>query len=261
MFDYHLHSNISWDTPTPAQELVNAAKAAGLREICFTDHQDYACYPNQEEYLLSMDRYKQVYGDLSDPDIVIRKGVEIGLTDWNVKAVDSFLGSYDFDFVIGSVHMVDGGNAYLEDFWSGKTTLQAFTRFLEHTLCCVNLHNNFDVLGHLTFIAKSPFNTQKIDVSYSEYREVADEILRELVDKGIGLEINTSASDRIGEFLPSEAYLRRYKELGGEIVTMGSDAHTVGRIGLNMDKAAALLKDIFGYVCTYQNRKPIFHKL
>ena len=261
MFDYHLHSSVSWDTDTPAQDLVNAAKAAGLREICFTDHQDYPCYPDQEGYLLSMDRYRDVYGALSDPELVIRKGVEIGLTDWNVQEVDSYLGSFDFDFVIGSVHMVDGGNAYLEEFWNGKTTQQAFTRFLEHTLECVKLHSNFDVLGHLTFIAKSPHNVQKIDVSYSQYREVADEIMRELVDKGIGLEINTSASDRIGEFLPSEAYLRRYKELGGEIVTMGSDAHNGVRVGLNMDKAAALLKDIFGYVCTYQNRKPIFHKL
>ncbi len=261
MFDYHLHSSVSWDTDTPAQDLVNAAKAAGLREICFTDHQDYPCYPDQEGYLLSMDRYKDVYGALSDPELVIRKGVEIGLTDWNVKEVDSFLSSYNFDYVIGSVHMVDGGNAYLEDFWKGKTTEQAFTRFLEHTLECVKLHSNFDVLGHLTFVAKSPHNIEKIGISYTQYREFADEIMKILADKGIGMEINTSAMDRIGDFLPSVDFLRRFKELGGQIITVGSDAHTTQKVGAYMNDAISLAKEIFGYVCTFENRKPVFHKL
>lgn len=208
-----------------------------------------------------MDRYRDVYRALSDPELVIRRGVEIGLTDWNVKEVDSFLSSYNFDYVIGSVHMVDGGNAYLEDFWKGKTTEQAFTRFLEHTLECVKLHSNFDVLGHLTFVAKSPHNVGKIGVSYDTYREVADEILKTLAEKGIGMEINTSAMDRIGDFLPSVDFLRRFKELGGQIITVGSDAHTTQKVGAYMNDAISLAKEIFGYVCTFKNREPIFYKL
>ena len=82
-----------------------------------------------------------------------------------------------------------------------------------------------------------------------------------LVAKGIGMEINTSGVDCAGTFLPSTDYLKRFKELGGEIVTIGSDAHDAVRVGQYIPEAMEIVKDIFGYVCTFENRKPIFHKL
>ena len=85
--------------------------------------------------------------------------------------------------------------------------------------------------------------------------------MEELVRKDIGMEINTSGVDRTGDFLPSEAHLRRFKELGGRIVTLGSDAHDPTRVGQYAPEALAILKDVFGYVCTFQNRQPVFHKL
>lgn len=242
-------------------EIAAAAMNAGLREICFTDHHDYGSYPEQDGNLLSLDAYCDAYDGLLVPGLVIRKGVEIGLADWNTAEVDAFLSKRRFDFVIGSVHMVDGHNAYLEGYWKDKTTQEAFARFLEHTLNCVKLHHNYDVLGHLTFVAKSPYNTTGAGVSYGEYREIADEIMKTLADKGIGMEINTSAFDRIHDFLPSADYLRRFKELGGRVVTVGSDAHNAAKVGAHIDKALAVLKDIFGYVCTFEDRQPIFHNL
>ena len=85
--------------------------------------------------------------------------------------------------------------------------------------------------------------------------------MRILANKGIGLEVNTSGIDRIHTFLPDEPYLRRFKELGGEIVTIGSDAHTCDRVGQYTKEACDMIRDIFGYVCTFKDRKPIFHKL
>ena len=84
---------------------------------------------------------------------------------------------------------------------------------------------------------------------------------RIVIAKGKGMEINTSGVDRAGDFLPSAAFLKRYKELGGEIVTLGSDAHAPDRVGQYASEAMAILKDIFGYVCTFADRKPIFHKI
>ena len=75
------------------------------------------------------------------------------------------------------------------------------------------------------------------------------------------MEINTSGVDRCGDFLPGLAYLKRFKELGGEIVTVGSDAHDVRRVGQYTLQACEMLKEVFGYVCTFEDRKPIFHKL
>ena len=261
MFDFHMHTCVSFDTDSSALDIALAAKKAGLVEICFTDHQDYGCYPWQDGFLICLEEYHRAYDSLSVPGLTIRKGIEIGLADWNVKEVNQFLGAENFDFVIGSVHMVDGHNAYLEGYWQGKTPQQAFARYLEHTLECVKCHNNFDVLGHLTFVAKSLHNMSAKGVDYREYRDIADEILKILVDKGIGLEINTSAYDRIRDFLPSADYLRRYKELGGSIVTVGSDAHNSHKVGVHIDSALTLAKDIFGHVCTFENRKPKFHKL
>ena len=79
--------------------------------------------------------------------------------------------------------------------------------------------------------------------------------------KGKGLELNTSGMDRCGGFLPTPEYFRRFKELGGEIVTIGSDAHRSDRVGQYSSQACQVLADIFGYVCTFEGRKPIFHKL
>ena len=122
-------------------------------------------------------------------------------------------------------------------------------------------HNDFDVLAHLTYISKCRAHPAPRPVPYEEHGDLLDEILRTLARKGKGLEINTSGVDRCGDFLPYTPYFRRFKELGGEIVTVGSDAHTADRVGQYSADACAILKDIFGYVCTFEDRKPIFHKL
>ena len=93
------------------------------------------------------------------------------------------------------------------------------------------------------------------------YQEMTDEIMKILVAKGKGMEVNTSGLDKNVGFLPSAEYLRRFKELGGEIVTIGSDAHDQSRVGQHVNLGCEMLKDIFGYVCTFADRKPIFHKL
>ena len=82
-----------------------------------------------------------------------------------------------------------------------------------------------------------------------------------LANKGKGMEINTSGFDRVGEFLPSAPFIKRFKELGGEIVTVGSDAHDIGRVGQYSAEAIEILRNVFGYVCTFENRTPILHKL
>jgi histidinol-phosphatase (PHP family) len=98
-------------------------------------------------------------------------------------------------------------------------------------------------------------------VPYGEHRELVDEILKELVRKGKGLEMNSSGVDRCGGFLPTADYFLRFRELGGEIVTIGSDAHRCDRVGQYSKEACQILREIFGYVCTFEGRNPVFHKL
>lgn len=261
MFDYHLHTKVSFDGVGTAREMAEAAVKAGLQEICFTDHYDYNSDPAKEANLFTMESYRAAYDSLAVPGLSIRRGVEFGLTTWNAPQLEDLLKKRHFDFVIGSVHYVGGYDPYNKEYWENISVKEAFEKYLKGILNCVKVHHNFDVLGHLTYVCKSAHNPTHEPVPFKDYIDITDEIMKILVTKGIGMEINTSGVDRAGTFLPSAEYLRRFKELGGEIVTVGSDAHDASRIGQYVLEALDILKDIFGYVCTFEDRKPIFHKL
>lgn len=261
MFDYHMHSTVSFDGHDKPQEMIRAAAAAGLKEICFTDHIDHEI-GKVETMVFDFDDYNASYSGLEIPEgMKVRFGVEYGLKPYNMEEFQQDLRRRPFDFVIGSIHLVDEIDVYYKEYWDGKTQEEAERRYFETMLESVRAHDAFDVLGHLTFISKARANPTHRLIPISEHRELIDEILKILVVKGKGMEINTSGVDRCGDYLPGVEYLRRFKELGGEIVTVGSDAHTADRVGQYSGEACAILKDIFEYVCTFENRKPIFHKL
>jgi histidinol-phosphatase (PHP family) len=261
MFDYHMHTVVSFDGHHRGIDMAEAALGAGLKEICFTDHLDYD--PLNQMGILAFDtaRYNEEYDDLELPGLKIRLGMEFGMTVDNREQFKLDLQRRPFDFVLGSIHFVDDLDVYFEEYWADKTVFQAERRYLEATLESVRFHDDFDVLAHLTYIAKARCHPAPRAVPYQEHEEIIEEILRVLVSKGKGLEMNTSGVDRCGGFLPEREYFRRFKELGGEIVTVGSDAHNSGRVGQYTFDACEILKDIFGYVCTFEGRKPIFHKL
>jgi histidinol-phosphatase (PHP family) len=261
MFDFHMHSTVSFDGHDSPERMVQAAADMGLKEICFTDHIDYEPGAEKQTMVFDTGVYHGAYDGLTHSDVKIRRGLEFGMLPDNKAQFKEDLKRADFDFVLGSVHFTDGIDIYFQPYWEGKTVFQAERRYLEETLACVQAHDDFDVLGHLTYISKARAHPSPRPVPYEEHREIIDEILRLLARKGKGMEINTSGVDRCGDFLPYDVYFRRFKELGGQIVTVGSDAHNWQRVGQYSDRACASLKDIFGYVCTFEGRKPIFHKL
>ena len=261
MFDFHMHSRVSFDGHDTGLAMAQAALAAGLKEICFTDHLDYDPLEKMGILAFDTDVYNAEYNTLDVPGLVIRRGCEFGMTPTNRDQFRRDLQRRPFDFVLGSVHFVDDLDVYFEEYWAGKTIFQAERRYLEATLECVQIHDDFDVLAHLTYIAKTHCHPSPRLVRYAEHQELIDEILRILAAKGKGLEMNTSGVDRCGGFLPTEDIFRRFKELGGEIVTVGSDAHRSIRVGQYSHEACGILSDIFGYVCTFEGRSPIFHKL
>ena len=261
MFDYHMHSRVSFDGQDSGEAMARAALAAGLIEICFTDHLDYDPLGKMGPMDFATEDYNAEYDHLEIPGLLIRRGVEFGMTVDNREQFKKDLQRRHFDFVLGSIHFVDDLDVYYPPYWADKTVFQAERRYLEATLDCVKLHDDFDVLAHLTYLAKSTSHPAPRPIPYGEHREVIDEILKVLADKGKGMEINTSGVDRCGDFLPSIDMFRRFKELGGQIITIGSDSHQCRRVGQYSFQACDYFRDIFGYVCTFQDRKPIFHKL
>lgn len=262
MFDFHMHSTVSFDGHDSPAAMLAAAKSLGLREICFTDHVDDdpkgICTAQQ---CFDPAAYSAAYDGLKDPQVTVRRGLEFGMLPGNQSTLERYLAARSFDFVLGSVHYAAGEDVYYPPYWQGRSLWEGERVYLEDTLRCVRAHDGFDVLAHLTYISKARHNPAHTPVKYRQHRELLDEILRLLAEKGKGLEINTSGVDRCGDYLPPEAILRRFRELGGRIVTVGSDAHTASRVGQYTDRACALAQEIFGYVCTFQNRTPVFHKL
>ncbi len=261
MYDFHIHSRVSFDGHDTGAQLAQAALKAGLKEICFTDHRDYLRREKEQPMVFDLDAYSREYDALHLPGLTIRRGVEYGLYPDNQARMKEDLGQRSYDFVLGSIHFVDDMDVYFGEYWQGKTVFQAQRRYFETMLECVRVHEDYDVLAHMTYLHKGAGSPVKTPLPYEDHQEIIDEILRILAAKGKGLELNTSGMDRCGGFLPTADYFRRFKELGGEIVTIGSDAHRSDRVGQYSFEACQVLKDIFGYVCTFEGRKPIFHKL
>lgn len=261
MFDFHLHSKISFDSTEEPVEIIKMAEAQGLSEICFTDHYDYSSDKNGHHDLFVLEDYLEAYGRLESDKVKIMRGVEFGLTAWNQKELDEFLSGYSFDYVIGSVHYAGGIDPYFEEFWNGITFNEAIEKYMAEVLKCVKSHNNFDVLGHLTYVCKSSHNPTGKGIAYSEVSDITDEIFKALIKNGKGIEVNTSGVDKIGDFLPNLEYVKRFRELGGEIITVGSDSHDKTRVGQYAKEAIAMIGQVFPYICTFEKRKPIFHKL
>lgn len=261
MFDFHMHSNLSFDSEESPLTMVKAAEEQGLKEICFTDHYDFNSDKDGHHDLFTIESYNEAYGNLTSERLKIRKGVEFGLTTWNQKELDEFLSKGKFDFVLGSVHYVDGVDPYFKEFWEGISFDEAIEKYMNQTLECVKKHDNYDVLGHITYVCKSVHNPIKENVPYKRINEITDEILKTVIGKGKGIEVNTSGIDRIGDFLPSFEYVKRFCQLGGEIITVGSDSHDKNRVGQYVDDAIKMIGEFSPYVCTFENRKPIFHKI
>lgn len=260
MFDFHLHTQVSFDGRDTARNMAQAALNAGLREICFTDHMDYDPKNPNHPLHFEIAEYNREYDGLEVPGLTIRRGFEFGMLPDNAQQFYLDESRRDWDFVIGSVHFVEGLDVYFDEYWQGRTTYQSILRSFEETLQCVQNHDAFDVLGHLTYLGKCRANPEKKPILYNDYREVTDEIFKVLIAKGKGIECNTSGLERCNALLPDAVYLRRFKELGGEIVTVGSDAHHADRVGQHCRETVKMVQEIFGYVCTFAGRKPQFHR-
>ncbi len=267
--DYHMHSNHSGDSYTPMKDIVESSIERGLFEICFTEHMDLD-FPILEDvpegkFTLNIPSYKKELFSLKEiykDQITIKYGIELGLQPQIADINSNLIRENDFDFVIGSVHLVDKMDPYYPDCWEGKDEDSVVKRYFELSLENIGLFNDFDVLGHLDYIIRyTP--SHGANYSYYKYKEIIDEILKTLVEKGKGLDLNTQSMFRGGSFTnPNADILKRFKELGGEIITFGSDAHKTESVGGCFERAKEIALDCgFDSYFTFDKRVPTGHKL
>ena len=264
--DYHTHSDFSSDSDTPMEENIKRAMSIGLKEIAVTDHIDFD-YPDPEfpflfdykPYSDEIERLRKIYGE----KITIAKGVEIGIQPHVIGSINKFVENNQFDFIIASTHVVqDGYDLWVNDFFEGKTKDEAYCQYFEEVLHNVENYDFFNVYGHIDFINRYGNYTDKT-IDYSRFRYLTDKILSALIEKQKGIEINTSGYRYgAGGPHPGFALIKRYRELGGKIITVGSDTHKPEHLAYKFDEAYRMLKEAgFDKIAVFRDRKPVYIKL
>lgn len=264
--DSHIHTAFSSDSKTPMEDMVKRGIELGLTSLCFTDHMDYG-FPEKYglPFVFDPEPYCEMIMELKEKyknQIKILMGVEIGLKVEETARIQSLLSQYSFDFVIGSLHLYHDLDPYQDDFWgSFPSTLDAVKTYLEEMLLMLNKLDGYQTLGHLDYVLR--YQRNKLQHSlYEELPELVDEILLTIIRKKISLEVNSSGYLKLGAPNPSMDICKRYYELGGRLITIGSDAHKPENLAGSFDRISSELKKcgFTGYV-NYESKKPHFIKL
>lgn len=256
--DFHTHTSFSSDSDEPMENIVREAVARGLKALCITEHMDMD-FPTGE-FLVDTNAYRTELFRLKEKyagKIELLYGIELGLMDYLAPRLYDYIGGENFDFIIGSSHLVDGYDPYDPAYIEAYGDRRGIERYFESILENISAYDGFDVYGHLDYVVR--YSKAK---SYNpdEYSELTEEILKKLIGMGKGIELNTAGLKYgLGWAHPHPKLLKRYRELGGEIITVGSDGHRCEHIAYDFGKAADILEAAgFNYYTVFRNRKPEF---
>ncbi|KJD45200.1 histidinol-phosphatase (PHP family) [Paenibacillus sp. RC73] len=261
--DYHVHTRHSFDSQADMFDVCRSAMQQGMTEICFTEH--FAVNPKLPTYghMSFADYFDNITAcrEACSSQLTIRVGIELCEPHLMMDEYADELRDLPLDMILGSVHNMN------------EKTLRTFLKENEHTgvdvyeayfLEVLNLvrHADIDIIAHLDLLKRYAHGSVG-HYSFAAYAELLETVLKTAISRGIGIEINTSGiRGGVGSPFPSPEVLRLYKQLGGELLTIGTDSHKVEDTGADLKEAYALAKQCgFHYVFTYANRKPMAVKL
>lgn len=259
--DCHLHTEFSTDSETPMRAQAERALELGIPAICVTDHMDMD-YP-QGEFWLDTDRYMEAVRRLQEEyrgRLEIGFGVELGLMEHLRARQEEYLKKYPFDFVIGSVHLIHGEDPYNGELFRKYGDEEVFREYFRLSHRLLADAPSIQSWGHLDYVVRYGQNPEAY--SYRKYADEIDAVLKLLLEKGIALEVNTAGFRTLGRTNPEPDVLRRYRELGGELITVGSDGHQPEYLGYRFRETEELLRSCgFSYYAVFRQRKPEFIKI
>jgi histidinol-phosphatase (PHP family) len=280
--DYHIHTCYSDDSEYPMEDVVKDAISLGLDEICFTDHVDYGVKRDWDDprgmlyrrggsgepehmalanvdyprYAAEIDALKEKYKD----QITLKMGMEFGMQSHTIPQYEKLYSAWPFDFIILSVHQVEDREFWTQDFQRGRTQEEYNLRYYEEMLALVQRYHNYSVLGHMDLITR--YDKAGI-FPFEIIRPIIKEILKTIIADGKGIEVNTSCHRYgLNDLTPSTDILRLYRNLGGKIITIGSDSHRKEQLGTYLTDTISVLKTL-GYedVYTFKQMCPIPHRM
>ncbi len=252
MYDCHLHTKYSFDGKNKMDEVCRTSITHGMKGICFTDHLDLNSV-NHADRNHPLDHYldgaamwaefsqmREKYGK----QLEMACGTEVGLQRGQGERTKKALVELKPDFVIGSLHYIDNKDIFSGDLSIGKNKQETYLYYLERTLELVKTHDYFHVLGHMDVILRdSKFSDKSMDEP--EYRLLLDDILQTLIQNGKGIEVNSSGwRYGLDGPHPQPFIIKRYRELGGTIITTGSDSHIPESINQDIDLVTNILREL-----------------
>lgn len=250
LFDNHVHTEFSADSEMTAEEALRFAAGRDLG-LVFTEHYDCA-YPEAIDFTFDPEAYWKKYEPLRSENL--RLGVEIGMCSNDEQQNLAFIAQAPFDMVIGSIHLLDGQDIYYKEFYEGREKPAVYQHYFALMASLLRTHAFVDVLGHIDYIARyAPYENPEL--SYANFSEKIDAVLQAAVDTDTVMELNTRRlKSRLArkELMP---IYRRYRELGGRYVTLGSDAHTADAIGNSFSEAAEMTEACGLQLVTFCQRK------
>ena len=263
--DTHMHSSISPDSHASRAEMVRGALERGLDCVCFTDHYDVigfdGSYQDHYDWPGTRAQHREALEAAAGTSLRILYGLELGNASADFAVCDRILSEPGLDFVIGSVHNLSRALDYGDLYDFHYTSPELCYRHLDDYLTQVeelSRWGHFDVLGHLPYPLRYMRERDRQPVSLEPFEEWIRAVLAETIAAGRGIEVNSK------NFSPTvrEDYrrlLNTYRELGGELVTVGADAHAPAHVGAGVAEAYDLLRECgFSRVAIYQGRKPRF---
>ena len=258
--DYHMHTNFSDDSSYPMADCIERAITLGFDEICFTEHIDYGCSTSFccdcDTYQKSVREYQKLY----DGRITLKFGIEFGAQTHHKEYFQKIYNKYPFDFVLLSFHQVEDKELWNNDFQNGKTQAEYNRIYFEEMYNTAQTLDCYSVLAHMDLMRRYDKHGE---YPFEKSRDQIESILKYLIDNGKGIEVNTSSFRyQLNDLMPATPILKLYKELGGEIITIGSDSHRETQVGANIPQVREFLKSLgYKYFCTFDRMQPIFQKI
>lgn len=256
MTDYHVHTTVSPDAKSTYEQYISRASLLGCDGICFTDHLDLGYSQKQFENADVISKMADFNKLKQEADVKVLKGIEVGFNKQTADKTAELLKAESFDYVINSVHEVNGADPYFEQYFREKDRKQAYGEYLEAVLASLDAPYDYSVVGHIGYVFRSAPYTEPV-MQWREFPDLYDAILMKIIYLGKGIEVNTSSFRYCDSTMPCMSVLRRYAELGGEIITMGSDAHEVRRLCDGFEKTRQLLLSSgLKYLAEFKDMKP-----
>lgn len=256
MIDAHTHTHFSFDGKCTATQMAERGKELGIEYMAFTDHYDRD-YAHIERYKtvpqMEIGQYVREIAAMKEKYPFLALGIECGYSELAEEDYVETLPYDKLDYILNSIHTVDGVESYGADYFVGKTKKESYGAYLEKVLKSLDAKYDYDTVSHIGYVRKSsPYSDPSITMA--EFGDLIDEILKKIVRKDKTIEINSNIKTK--DFMPTAEIIRRYRELGGENLTFSSDAHLVGRVGEMYDVAKEMAKSCgFRYWTVYRERK------